>query len=135
MSGLDLERIVREHPEGATLWEGLAEGVLRLQRCSGCERARFLPLASCPYCAVTDFTVEEVEPRGTVYSWVVTHHPFDEALADELPYVIVTVTLDAGPRMFARLTGCAPDEIQAGMAVAGHPHTEGGVPFLRFEPA
>jgi uncharacterized OB-fold protein len=134
MSGLDVERIVREHPEGAALWEGLAAGVLRLQRCAACARLRFPPLASCPYCADTGYAVEEVDPGGSIYSWVVTHHPFDEALADELPYVIATVTLYAGPRMFARLTHCDPADIRPGMAVIGYPHPENGVPFLRFRP-
>jgi uncharacterized OB-fold protein len=77
---------------------------------------------------------EEVGTRGSVYSWVVTHVPFDESLTDQVPYVVATVELQAGPRIFARLTDLDGAEHGAGLEVEGYFHEEEGIPFLRFRP-
>jgi uncharacterized OB-fold protein len=135
MSGFNLADIIATTPEAEPLWEGLGEGILRLQRCGNCHRLRFPPIASCPYCSQPDGEWEEVEPRGHLYSWVTTHIPFDDSLADQLPYTVVTLELDSGPKMFARLTDFDPDELRAGMALEGYFHPEEGLPFLRFRPA
>lgn len=134
MSDLTLDRILAETPEAKPLWDGLREGVLRLQRCGSCERLRFPPVGSCPYCGSPGGEWEEVSPRGTLYSWVTTHVPFEESLADQVPYVVATVELEAGPRIFARLTDLEA-EPSAGLALEGYFHDEDGLPFLRFRPA
>jgi uncharacterized OB-fold protein len=134
MSAIELQTIVADSPESKRLWDALAEGRLELQRCEHCRRLRFPPIASCPYCSTPGGTWETVEARGHLYSWVVTHVPFDPSLADEVPYTVATVVLDAGPRMFARLTDVEPDEIRAEMELEGYPHVEDGLPYLRFRP-
>lgn len=134
MSDLTLARILAETPEAKPLWDGLGEGVLRLQRCGSCAKLRFPPVASCPYCGTVGGEWEEVSPRGTVYSWVTTHVPFEESLADQVPYVVATVELEAGPRVFARLTDLE-GEPGPGLAVEGYFQAEDGLPFLRFRPA
>ncbi|MFN8217087.1 MAG: OB-fold domain-containing protein [Solirubrobacterales bacterium] len=133
MSDLTLERILAETPEAKPLWDGLAAGVFQLQRCGTCARLRFPPVASCPYCGTVGGEWEQVGLRGTVYSWVTTHVPFEESLADQVPYVVATVELDAGPRVFARLTDLE-GEPSAGLVVEGYFHAEDGLPFLRFRP-
>lgn len=134
MSILTLDRILAETPEARPLWDGLREGRLVLQRCADCGRRRFPPVASCPYCGAVGGEWGEVDTRGKVYSWVVTHVPFDESLVAEVPYVVATVELDAGPRIFARLTDLDGREPSAGLAVEGYFHEEQGIPFLRFRP-
>jgi uncharacterized OB-fold protein len=127
--------IIATTPEAKPLWDGLADGLLRLQRCGNCDRLRFPPVASCPYCSQPGGEWEEVEPRGHLYSWVTTHIPFDDALADQVPYTVGTVELDAGPKIFARLTDFEPDRLRGGLPVEGYAHPEEGLPFLRFRPA
>jgi uncharacterized OB-fold protein len=135
MSDLSLDRILAETPEAKPLWDGLGEGRLVLQRCGSCRRLRFPPVASCPYCGTVGGEWEQVDPRGTVYSWVTTHVPFEESLVDQVPYVVATVELESGPRVFARLTDLDGAEPSAGLAVEGYFHAEDGLPFLRFRPA
>jgi uncharacterized OB-fold protein len=84
---------------------GLREGHLALQRCERCERARY-PLAPvCPYCNAAEHRWEQLDGRGSVHSWVRYHRAFHAAFAPLLPYVVVSVELAAGPRMFGRLVG------------------------------
>lgn len=132
---LSLADILATTPEGRPLWEGLGEGRLRLQRCGHCGRLRFPPVSSCPYCSTPGGEWEEIEPRGSLYSWVVTHVPFDDSLADQVPYTVATVELEGGSRIFARLTDAGPGELRAGMPLQGYFHEEEGLPYLRFRPA
>jgi uncharacterized OB-fold protein len=48
-----------------------------------------------------------------LYSWVVVHHPFNAALAAEVPYAIGTIELAEGCRTVARLE--QHQDLQAGL--------------------
>lgn len=93
--------------DSAFFWEGLRGGRLLLQRCSACARHRFPPMPSCPYCASRSSSIVQAAGRGSIYSWVVVHRAFDPAFAGEVPYTILTVALDEGPKMLGRMTGGA----------------------------
>jgi uncharacterized OB-fold protein len=134
MSGLRLEDVVAQAPESAPLWEALAQRRLALPRCGACGRLRFPPLSTCPYCGSGDHAWEPVPARGKLYSWVVTHLAFDAALAGDVPYVIGTVELPDGPRIFARIEGAPVDALAPDMELEGVFGDEDGLPFLRFRP-
>jgi uncharacterized OB-fold protein len=98
-------------------WAGCDEGRLRLQRCAGCSAYRFPPGPVCPSCGSFESDWVDSPGRGAVYSWVVVHVPFDDALAGQLPYAVGLIELGEGVRMVATIEGCEPDAIAAGMAV------------------
>ena len=54
---------------------------------------------------------------GRVFTWTVTHRAVDPAFADELPYAIVVVELDEGPRVVGNVVGIAPDELRLDLPV------------------
>jgi uncharacterized OB-fold protein len=54
--------------------------------------------------------------RGTVYSYVVVHHP--QVPAFDYPLPIAVVELQEGTRLVADLVGVAPDAVRIGMPVA-----------------
>jgi uncharacterized OB-fold protein len=104
----------------AAYWEGLAAGELRMQRCDGCDAWRWGPVWRCADCGSWDLTWRQVEPVGTVYSWIRTHQAFVPALADAVPFVNVLVELPhAGSRrMLGVLVG--PEEgLRIGAPVRG----------------
>jgi len=47
--------------------------------------------------------------RGTIHSWTRTHHAFLPAFRSDVPYILVTVDLQEGLRMNARLHGDGKD--------------------------
>jgi uncharacterized OB-fold protein len=102
------EPVLVEHPlvndPESRLWHATLEsGTLLLFRCASCGQCRFPPMPSCPHCGAPG--AGEPIPAsgiGRVYSWVVVHIALDSAFANEVPYAIVTVNLDEGPRMFGR---------------------------------
>jgi len=85
-------------------WQGVAEGRLLLQRCSACGELRHPPGPMCPACLSLDWEAEEANGRGTIYSWVVSHHPTEP---DAEPRIVVLVDLEEGVRLVANLQGVA----------------------------
>jgi len=87
----------REHLDGA------ARSELRIPHCRACG-ARFWPAG--PVCP-RDFSPDVVwvtDPgRGTVTSWVRFHKRY--YAGDEVPYVVVQVQLDSGPRLTTSWSG------------------------------
>jgi uncharacterized OB-fold protein len=118
-------------PESAPFWDGLAERRVVLQACVACGRHRFPRMPSCPYCGAVGGTDVVVPGTGTVYSWVRAHRSLSGGDGD-LPYAIVTVALDTGPRLVGRLE--PPDRAAIGLPVrplfVDHP----GWTELRFQP-
>lgn len=71
--------------------------------------------------------------RGRVYSWVTIHRALDPAFAEDVPYTVLSVDLDEGPRMFGRLCGDA--EPHAGDAVQVRIYDVRGQKLAGFAPA
>ena len=84
-------------------WEAAAEGRLELQRCSGCSHLRYPVSLICSRCLAEEWAWETVSGRGTVYSYIVVHQVYHPAFATEVPYNVVLVQLDEGPRMFSNV--------------------------------
>ncbi len=87
----------------------LAQGDLRLQRCSACGTWRHPPRHRCAHCGSLEYTWAPASGRGRVYSWTVTHRAIDPAFTP--PYAILVVELDEGPRLVGNLRGLEPSEL------------------------
>jgi hypothetical protein len=93
----------------APFWDGLREGRLTLQRCRDCGRARFPVAPVCPYCGGSSADWQPLSGTGTVHSWIRYHRGYLPEFEPLMPYAVLCVELDDGPRMFGRLVGEAPD--------------------------
>ena len=96
-------------------WEGVAEGELRIQKCTGCGELRHPPGPVCPSCRSADRTYVVAGGEGEVYSYVVHHHP--PVPGREPPFVVALVELEEGVRMVGNVVECAPSEVGIGMPV------------------
>ncbi|WP_410669035.1 bifunctional MaoC family dehydratase N-terminal/OB-fold nucleic acid binding domain-containing protein [Amycolatopsis sp. cmx-4-68] len=95
-------------------WEGLKEGELRIQRWG--ETLRHPPGPMPPDGSLDtkpDYVV--ASGRGTVYSYVVHHHP--PVPGKELPFVVALVELEEGVRVMAELLDASPEEVHIGLPV------------------
>ncbi|TDD50083.1 bifunctional MaoC family dehydratase N-terminal/OB-fold nucleic acid binding domain-containing protein [Saccharopolyspora elongata] len=88
---------------------------LVVQRCRSCETLRHPPGPCCPHCQSFDWDTVTASGRGTVYSYVVAHHPPHPAF--EYPLLIAVVELAEGTRLITNLVGVAPDDVAIGMLV------------------
>ncbi len=101
----------------AVFYEYCAQEELRFQRCEACGTWRHPPRYRCPHCGSARFRWEQSSGRGEVFSWSVTHQALDPAFADELPYAIVVVQLEEGPRIVGNLRDLAPAGLRLGLPV------------------
>jgi hypothetical protein len=106
----------------AGFWAAAASGTLALPRCSVCGRYALPPAAVCPACGSTDprFEAAPVAGSGVVRSWTVVRDSFLPGFADDVPYLLVDVELDAQPelRMIGRLVDGADASLHLGDRVA-----------------
>jgi uncharacterized OB-fold protein len=118
-------------PLSAPFWEAARKGRLVIQRCASCGALRWPPLVGCPECRGRDTTWDEVDPNGTIWSFVVYHRAFAAELKNEIPYTVVMVELDDGPYLVGRLVdGDIPPSI--GDRVTAEFTEIDGIPSVRW---
>jgi hypothetical protein len=104
-------------PAMAPFWEAARRHELVVQRCRGCGARRFPARELCSQCLSREAEWERVSGRGTVFSVAVVHQALHPGFAAEVPYAVVVVELEEGPRMISNLLGVAPHEIRIGLPV------------------
>jgi uncharacterized OB-fold protein len=113
-------------------WEGVADGRLLVQRCVSCGALRHPPGPMCPRCQSLDWDTVEASGRGTVYSYVLSHHPTEP---DAEPRLVVLVDLEEGVRLVANLVRVPWPQVHNGMAVEAFFAEVDGVMLPQFRPA
>lgn len=110
-----------EEGVNAPFWQGLAQGVLRVQRCAACGTWQFGGEWLCHRCHAFDPAWVEVAPRGRIFSWERVWHPVHPALKERGPYLVVLVELPhaGGVRMLGNLLGDAMQAVPIGAEVVG----------------
>lgn len=98
-------------------WEGAKRHELLLQKCQECGHYRYPPGETCPSCLSDKLEWVKVSGRGSVYTWTVFHQAYHPAYKDDIPYAVVVVELEEGPRMITNLVNCRIEDIKMGMPV------------------
>jgi uncharacterized OB-fold protein len=101
----------------APFLEAAKRGVLVVQRCDDCGGRRFPAREICSACLSRAASWVPVSGKGQVFSFYVMHQIYHPAFASEVPYAVVVVELDEGPRLTTNVVHCRPDEIRIGMPV------------------
>ena len=69
----------------------------------------------CPNCQSLDWDAVEASGRGTVFSFVMPHHPLFPVF--DYPYVVALVDLEEGMRLVSNLCDIDPADVTVGMPV------------------
>jgi 3-oxo-4,17-pregnadiene-20-carboxyl-CoA hydratase alpha subunit len=101
--------------DNAFWWEGVKAGKLLIQRCGGCGTLRHPPRPMCPRCQGLEWDTVESSGRGTVYSFVVSHHP--QVPAFDYPLAIGLIELEEGTRLVSNVVDVDPADVHVGMPV------------------
>lgn len=129
MSGTSLTAPAPERPmpvptrESQPYWDGMREGRLMLQHCTGCGKVRHYPRPVCPHCFSMESEFREAPLTGNLHTWTVCHHPFNFFFKAEAPYIVALVDMVAGVRINAPLRGVDAATLKIGQPLK-----------LRFEP-
>lgn len=84
-------------------WDAVAASTLVIQHCAHCGKWVWLPTPICPGCGRDELVWEEVSGRAQVVSWTVPYPPVLPAFTDLLPFYVLLVQLDEGPRLIGQL--------------------------------
>lgn len=103
--------------ENRPFWEAAKNEELRMQKCSDCGHIRYPIGPVCTACLSDRFTWEKLSGRGTVFNKLVFHQVYNKAFADDIPYNVVMVQLEEGPRMFSNIVGIENENIHIDMPV------------------
>ncbi len=94
-------------------WEGARRSRLMLQKCRSCGHIRFPVGPVCTACLSPATEWAEMSGQGEVLAHLVFHQVYDKAWAGDVPYSVVLVQLDEGPRIFSNIAGPAHAETQS----------------------
>lgn len=125
--------------DNAGFWDGVAAHQLLIQRCTGCGELRFPWLPGCNGCGAAEWDTVEASGAGTVFSYVVMHHPRFPGFAvpegtnggvgggtgagtgadgdGSGPYAVGLIELAEGVRMISNVVGVPYDKVRIGMPV------------------
>jgi uncharacterized OB-fold protein len=123
-------------PTSAPFWNGLKEGVVKLQKCSDCGAWVFYPRSRCSGCLSDSLEWREVSGNGTLYTYTIARQPTSPHFADEVPQLLAVVELEEGVRLTTTLVNVAEADIRVGMRL--RPYFDlvaDDVTLLRYQPA
>lgn len=120
----------------APYWQAARRHELSMQRCPRCAYVRFPAAVFCPECLDENDEWVSLSGRGTVWSFGVYHHVFNQSFAEQTPYNVALVELAEGPRLITNITGTPNDQIQVGMPVeVAFDDITDEVTLVKFRPA
>jgi uncharacterized OB-fold protein len=115
-------------------WEGARDGHLMVQQCLDCGAFRYPAARMCPHCQSERQHWTGMSGRGTVWSWCVFHRPYFKGFEPDIPYLVVLVKLDEGPKFYSNLVGVPRESVRIGMRVrACYDKVTDQVTLVKFE--
>lgn len=96
-------------------WTAARSHQLVIQQCEACGTYRFPPEVGCHACGSTAAAWQPVSGRAVLYSWTVTYPPLLPYFQERVPWPVVIVQLDEGPRLVSNLPDVPVEEYRIGM--------------------
>ena len=125
-----IEPVVTDTNRG--FWEGTAAGELRVQRCLACEHAGHQSADGYRRCSHANWEWQPLSGRGTVMSRLIFHQSYHPAWKERLPYNVVLVQLEEGPRMISNVAPLSEQGFAVGDALEVVFEPEGDIVIPRF---
>ncbi len=104
-------------PDSQPFWDGCKAHRLMLPYCRDCQTPHLPAGPVCPFCFSDRLEWREASGRGTISTWTVVHQPWFAAFRDDIPYNVVQIELEEGPRLTTSIVGAANTALRVGLAV------------------
>jgi uncharacterized OB-fold protein len=111
-------------------YAGLEDQQLLVQKCSGCGELRNPPSPMCGECGSLEWSAVQLSGRGTVYSYIVHHHP--PLPGFEMPHPVVLAELEEGIRFLGAGRAEQRDQLAIGKPVSVEYVRRDGVALFQF---
>lgn len=124
------------YPEELPFWEAARLRQLKLQRCGDCAKAWFPIGSTCPHCFSMKWEWALMSGRGVLHNFVVFHKAWTKWFESRVPYAVVQIELEEGPRLTTNLLDCDVKDVRIGMPVeAAYEDITDEITLLQFRPA
>ena len=123
-----MKPLPRITPDNEPFYKALREGKFVLPWCLDCGKPHLPPGPVCPFCFSDRIHWREASGRGRISTWTVVHKAWFPAFAEDIPYNVVQVELDEGPRLTANVVNVS--NLKIGLPV----EIVFGEPIPRFKP-
>jgi hypothetical protein len=107
----------RVTPDAEPFWKALGERRLVLPYCRDCGKPHLPPGPVCPFCFSERLEWRAASGRGKISTWTVVHKAWFPGFEADIPYNVVQVELDEGPRLTANVVGIGNEDLKVGMPV------------------
>lgn len=127
-------KLPRLEPDSAFFWTSGADGRLRIQRCTDCDRWQHPPLPRCARCGSETVAPRPVSGKGRIASYTVNREAWTADLAG--PFVFAAVELEEQAQLYVFTNLLAPVEqarIGLPVAVVFERHDDVWLPLFRPE--
>jgi uncharacterized protein len=104
-------------PDNAPFYKALEERRFVLPYCTDCGKPHLPPAPVCPFCFCDQVHWKEASGQGRISTWTVVQKAWFPAFANDIPYNVVQVELDEGPRLTANVVGIRNEELRIGLPV------------------
>ncbi len=104
-------------PDSEPFWKALRERKLMLPYCGGCGKPHLPPGPVCPFCFSDRLEWRLASGRGRISTWTVVHKAWFPAFAEDIPYNVVQVELEEGPRLTTNVVGLPNERLKVGLPV------------------
>lgn len=118
--------------ETAPFWAAMNEGRLAFQQCVACDTIRYPVGPLCPNCHTFETRWVTSSGNGSVFSYTVVRHQTHPSFP--VPYTILVVEMEEGPRVVARLEAAEGMPVYIGMPVRVDFEDAGGQMLPIFRP-
>jgi len=112
-----MKPLPRLTPDNEPFYKGLRERRLLLPYCMDCGKPHLPPGPVCPWCFTEHIEWRPTSGRGRISTWTVVHKAWFPAFAADIPYNVVQVELDEGPRLTANVVGLPNERLAIGLPV------------------
>ena len=123
------------YPEELPYWEGAKKRQLWLQGCKACGKAWYPIGPACPKCFSMEFEWKRMSGRGKIHNYVIYHKAWTPWFENKVPYAVIQVELEEGPRLTTNLLDVSAAETKIGMAVeAAYEDITDEITLVQFRP-
>ena len=104
-------------PDNEPFYKALTERKLVLPWCLVCEKPHLPAGPVCPFCFSDRLEWRQASGRGRISTWTVVHKAWFPAFTEDIPYNVVQVELEEGPRLTANVIGLPNERLKVGLPV------------------
>ena len=112
-----MKPLPRITPDNEPFYQALRERRFVLPRCVDCGKAHLPPGPVCPFCFSERVAWTPASGRGRISTWTVVHKAWFPAFAGDIPYNVVQVELEEGPRLTANVVDVSGERLKIGLPV------------------